>query len=81
LKYLNIIYYIYYDDVKTTSRPVPLKKGTDLLSSCVLALQGMLYTIVVQPFHTRGTLNIVEESWWHTDPILHIMGGGDGLWY
>jgi hypothetical protein len=30
---------------------------------------------VAQPFYTRGTLNIVEESWLHTNPILHIIGG------
>jgi hypothetical protein len=31
---------------------------------------------VAQPFYTRGTLNIVEESWRHTNPILNIVGGG-----
>jgi hypothetical protein len=37
---------------------------------------------VAQPFYTRGTLNIVEESWRHTNPLLHIVGGGgDGLWH
>jgi hypothetical protein len=35
----------------------------------------MPYNSVAQPFYTRGTLNIVEESWRHTNPILHIMGG------
>jgi hypothetical protein len=30
---------------------------------------------VLQPFYTRGTLNIVEESWRHTNPNLHIWGG------
>jgi hypothetical protein len=39
----------------------------------------MGYTNVAQPFYTHGTLNIVEESWWHTNnPILHIVGGGGG---
>jgi hypothetical protein len=28
------------------------------------------WTSVAQPFYTRGTLNIVEESWRHTNPIL-----------
>jgi hypothetical protein len=36
----------------------------------------MEYTSVAQTFYTRGTLNIVEESWRHTNPILHIVGGG-----
>jgi hypothetical protein len=35
------------------------------------------YNSVVQLFYTRGTLNIVEESWRHTNPILHIVGGGE----
>jgi hypothetical protein len=34
-----------------------------------------------QPFYTRGTLNIVEESWWHTNPILHIVEGGGEMVY
>jgi hypothetical protein len=38
----------------------------------------MPYTSVAQPFYTRGTLNIFEESWRHTNPILHTVGGGDG---
>jgi hypothetical protein len=33
------------------------------------------YSSVAQPFYTRGTLNIVEESWLHTNPILHIIEG------
>jgi hypothetical protein len=33
---------------------------------------------VAQPFYTRGTLNIVEESRRHTNPILHIVGGIGG---
>jgi hypothetical protein len=42
----------------------------------------MHYFSVAQSFYTRGTLNIVEESWRHTNPILHIVclcvgGGGD----
>jgi hypothetical protein len=40
----------------------------------------VVYSSVAQPFYTRGTLNIVEniveESWRHTNPILHIVGGG-----
>jgi hypothetical protein len=32
---------------------------------------------VAQPFYTRGTLNIVEESWRQTNPILHIVVGGE----
>jgi hypothetical protein len=35
------------------------------------------YASVAQPFYTRGTLNIVKESWRHTNPILHIVGGGE----
>jgi hypothetical protein len=32
--------------------------------------------------HSRHTKNIVEESWRHTNPIFHIVGGrGDGLWH
>jgi hypothetical protein len=34
------------------------------------------YLSVAQPFYTRGTLNIVEESWRHTKTILHVVGGG-----
>jgi hypothetical protein len=29
---------------------------------------------IAQPSYTHGTLNIVEESWQHTNPILHIVG-------
>jgi hypothetical protein len=36
----------------------------------------MLYASVAKPFYTRGTLNVVEESWRPTNPILHIVGGG-----
>jgi hypothetical protein len=36
---------------------------------------------VAQPFYTRGTLNIVEESWRHTNPILHTVRGGGGKWF
>jgi hypothetical protein len=37
-------------------------------------------TALHKPFYTRGTLNIVEESWRHTNPILHIVGvGGVGV--
>jgi hypothetical protein len=36
------------------------------------------YGSVAQTFYTRGTLNIVEESWRHTNPSLPIMGGGGG---
>jgi hypothetical protein len=36
------------------------------------------FTSVAQPFYTRGTLNIVEEPWRHTNPILHIVGSGGG---
>jgi hypothetical protein len=32
-----------------------------------------LYGSVAQPSYTRGTLNIVEESWWHTDTILDLV--------
>jgi hypothetical protein len=42
----------------------------------------VVYSSDAQAFYTRGTLNIVEESWRHTNPILHIVGvGGDGLWH
>jgi hypothetical protein len=40
----------------------------------------MDWTSVAQPLYTHGTLNIVEESWRHTNPILHIVGGGGGRW-
>jgi hypothetical protein len=33
-----------------------------------------LYGSVAQPFDTRSILNIVEESWRYTNPILHIVG-------
>jgi hypothetical protein len=36
----------------------------------------LVYSSVAQTFYTRGTLNIVEESWRHTNPILIIVGGG-----
>jgi hypothetical protein len=36
---------------------------------------------VAQPFYTRGALNIVEESWRHTNPIFHIVGGGGEMVY
>jgi hypothetical protein len=36
------------------------------------------YFSVAQPFYTRGTLNIVEESWRHTNPSVHIVVGGGG---
>jgi hypothetical protein len=39
-----------------------------------------IYISVAQPLYTRGTLNNVEESWRHTNPILHIVGGG-GRWF
>jgi hypothetical protein len=53
---------------------IPKLKKTSLCS--------IIYSSVAQPFYTRGTLNIVEESWRHTNPILHIVGGGgDGLWH
>jgi hypothetical protein len=41
---------------------------------------GRLYS-VAQPLYTRGTLNIVEESWRHTSPILHIFRGEGGKWF
>jgi hypothetical protein len=44
-----------------------------------VAIIRFAYICVAQPFYTRGTLNIVEESWRHTDPILHIVGGMDVL--
>jgi hypothetical protein len=37
----------------------------------------MLYFSAAQPFYTRGTLNNVEESWRHTNPILHISLRGE----
>jgi hypothetical protein len=45
--------------------------------------EDIRYISVAQPFYTRGTLNIVEESWRHTNPILHIAGGGggNGFWH
>jgi hypothetical protein len=36
---------------------------------------------VAQRFYTRGTLNIVEESWRHTNPILHIVVGEGEIVY
>jgi hypothetical protein len=45
-------------------------------------IPAFIYTSVAQPFYTRGTLNIVEESWRYANHILHIVGrGGDGLWH
>jgi hypothetical protein len=47
---------------------------------CMVHSDGSyLYLIVAQPFYTCGTLNIVEESFRHTNPILHIVGGGGGV--
>jgi hypothetical protein len=40
-----------------------------------------VYISVAQPFYTRGTLNIVEESWRHTNPILHIVEGRGEMVY
>jgi uncharacterized protein (DUF779 family) len=40
---------------------------------------NIVYISVAQPFYTRGTLNLVEESWRHTNPILQIVGGGGGV--
>jgi hypothetical protein len=37
----------------------------------------LLYNSAAQPFCTRGALNTVEESWRHTNPILHIVGVGE----
>jgi hypothetical protein len=37
-----------------------------------------IYVSVAQPFYTRGTLNILEQSWRLTNPILHMGGGGGG---
>jgi hypothetical protein len=39
------------------------------------------YASVAQPFYTRDTLNIVEESWRHTNSILHIVGVGGEMVY
>jgi hypothetical protein len=41
----------------------------------------MTYISVAQPFYTRGTLNIVEESRRHTNPIFHIVGRGGEMVY
>jgi hypothetical protein len=61
-----------------------------LLGCCALMIEAVSTsessvslheTSVAQPFYTRGTLNIVEESWRHTNPMLHIVvGGGGGVW-
>jgi hypothetical protein len=56
--------------------------GTDYITrKCIRQVPGSVKSTigeasVAQPFYTRGTLNIVEESWRHTNPILHIVGGG-----
>jgi hypothetical protein len=44
-----------------------------LIWNCVT--NAFLYGSVAQPLYTRGTLNIVEELWRHTNSILHIVGG------
>jgi hypothetical protein len=40
----------------------------------------LVYSSVAQPFYTRGTPNIVEEAWRHTNLIWHIVGLG-GRWF
>jgi hypothetical protein len=45
-------------------------------SSTVLQ-EPLCYASAAQPFYTHGTLNIVKESWRHTNPILHIGGRGE----
>jgi hypothetical protein len=48
----------------------------------VIQSKGLIsYGSVAQPFYTHGTLNIVEESWRHTNPILHILGEVGGIWF
>jgi hypothetical protein len=54
----------------------PQCQGTYLTPPLSLLIQ---YTSVAQPFCILETLNIVEESWRHTNPILHIGGGGGEL--
>jgi hypothetical protein len=50
-------------------------QGTLPPSSNGLRCCTFVYGSVAQPFYTHGTLNIVKESWPHTNPILHIVGG------
>jgi hypothetical protein len=65
-------------DTNRMSVRLEISRLCPILSYCRYELDS-----VTQPFYTRGTLNIVEESWRHTNPILHIGGGGerDGLWH
>jgi hypothetical protein len=41
----------------------------------VFVINYIIYGSAAQPFHTCSTLIIVEESWRHTNTILHIVGG------
>jgi hypothetical protein len=50
---------------------------TRVTAAClVVALYSSVHSSVAQSFYTWITLFIVEESWRHTNPILHIVGGG-----
>jgi hypothetical protein len=43
----------------------------------------MIEDSFAQPFYTRGTLNIVEKAWRHTNPhfAYFFLGGGGALWH
>jgi hypothetical protein len=56
----------------TNSLPVGLLRKREEL------IKRKIRISVAQPFYTRGTLNIVEESWRHTNPILNIFEKGGG---
>jgi hypothetical protein len=56
-------------------------KYQQLYSKAVQTMLVFLQVSVAQPLYTRGTLNIVEESWRHTNPIFHIVGEGRGMVY
>jgi hypothetical protein len=68
--------------INKTSRVSSITKNRR--QTFLLNLVQFPYTSVAQPFYTRGTLYIVEESWRHTNPILHIVGRGGGgveIWF
>jgi hypothetical protein len=61
---------------RVQASPLPLVLTHLPRPKFLLLLQTIVYLSVAQPIYTRGTLNIVEASWRHTNPILHIVRGG-----